>query len=91
MISHLWPLTIGSGLGHWRGHLDGRRTRAFAPLSDLVLHRLAFTEFFKGHAFDLRVVKEQVVPFTFDEPKTPIRNQLFDPTFWHLCPPLKKV
>jgi hypothetical protein len=83
-------LTIVSGSGHWLGHSDGRRTGPFATLPDLVLHRLAFTEFFKGHALDLRVVKEQVVPSTFDEPKTSIRNQLLDLTLWHLCPPLKK-
>jgi hypothetical protein len=91
MISHLRPLTIGSSLGHWHGHLDGRRTRPFATLPDLVLHRLALTEFFKGHAFDLRVMKEQVAPFIFDEPKTSIRNQLSDLTLWHFCPPLKEA
>jgi hypothetical protein len=91
MISHLRPLTIDSGLGHWHDDLDGRRTRPFATLPDLVLHRLAFSEFFKGHAFRLRVVKEQVVPFTFDESKTSIRNQLSDLTLWHFCPPLKKA
>jgi len=70
--------------------LDGSRTGAFATLPDLVFHRLAFPEFLKGSAFDLRVMKEQVVPFTFNEPKTPIRNQLLDLTLWHFCPPLKK-
>jgi hypothetical protein len=37
------------------------------------------------------MVKEQIVPFTFNEPETSIRNQFPDLTLWHFYPPLKKV
>jgi len=30
---------------------------------------LAFAKFFEGNALDCRVVKEQIVSFSFDEPK----------------------
>lgn len=81
---------VGGGLGHRLGHPDGCRTGAFATLPDFVLYRLAFTKLFKRHALGLRVMKEQFVPSSFNEPKTSIRNQLLDLTLWHLCPPLKK-
>jgi hypothetical protein len=66
LLHRNWEATVR--LTRRRGHLHGSSTRPFAALPDLVLDRLAFAEFFKGYALDRRMVKEQIVPFTFDEP-----------------------
>ena len=34
------------------------------------------------------VMKEKFFSFSFQKPKTPIRNQLLNLTFWHFCSPM---
>jgi hypothetical protein len=46
-------------------------------LAKFILHGLAFTEFFNGHALKLRVVEEQIVASSCDEPKAFFRQNLF--------------
>jgi len=60
-------------------------------LTYLVLDFLAFTKLFESDALDLGMVKEQITPLRFDEPKTPIRNNFLNLTLWHFCPPQKQT
>ncbi len=58
-------------------------SRSFGSATFRVIHVLSFAEGFKLRPFHGRVVKEQFAPFTIDEPKTLVRNQLFDRALWH--------
>jgi hypothetical protein len=68
---------------------DGCGAGTFAALADRVLDRLPLSQLFEGNSLNFRVVEEQVVPLTFNKPKTTIRYQPLDLTLWHLCPPEK--
>jgi hypothetical protein len=56
---------------------------SFFTLANFILDRLTFSELLDCRPFHLRVMKEQIAPFTFDEPKTLLWQYFFYLTIWH--------
>ena len=74
------------------GQSDVFCSRALGATAFGVFHALAFAQGLERRAFDGRVVEEQLTPFTFDEPKAFVGNQLLDRACWHtLSTPQKKM
>lgn len=88
MICHRNFVQALARLRRMYGNTDGDGARPFLALSNLVFNYLTFTEFLNGYALKLRVMKEQIVPISFDESKTSIRNQSLNFTLWHFCSPM---
>jgi hypothetical protein len=62
---------------------DRNSARSFFTLANFILDRLTFPELLDGRPFHLGVMKEQIAPFTFDEPKTLLGQYLLNLTVWH--------
>jgi hypothetical protein len=71
------------------GRPDGRRTRAFLSLANVVIDHLPFAQVGEGDPFHLGMVKEQVIAPGLDEAETAIRDEPLDLTLWHYLPPNK--
>ena len=79
------PLTFRTDCAELRlvDQSDGNGARPFFTLSDFILDRLSFPEFFDLHTLQFGMMEEQIIPFAFDEPKALIGYQLLNRTVWH--------